>query len=232
MTRPWVLRFGRHLIDPWTATERAEVLYRDLVARGMSAERAAEVAARNAVSEQLVGATLRGERQARDQLVEIWLDPVHRWCRVGAGRGVSPEDAAHDALIAMIEGLARLRDPAKLYGWVWGLVWRVLRAHERRARPRFWSPWRPTGSVESEIDAAEREHAVRQILAALPLDDRALLTCAYVEGRSRDQIAAELEMPLGTVNRRLTRARVAFRAKAEALGLDGFEDLDVWWEQA
>jgi RNA polymerase sigma-70 factor (ECF subfamily) len=226
MIRTWVQRLGRHHVDPWTAQARAEERYQALLARGVPAARAAERAARDAVSVQLVERARAGDRGARDQLVEIWLDPVHRWCRIGAGPGVAPDDAAHDALVRLVEGLDRLRDAEALYGWVWGLVWRVLREHERRARIRAWMPAAWTRSAEQEIHAAERSEGVGRILAVLPLEDRAVLTLAYLEDHSRDQIAAALDLPLGTVNRRLTRAREAFRRRAEARGLDGDALLD------
>lgn len=225
--RGWVQRLGRHHVDPWTACARAEERQRGLIAAGVPAGRAAERAARDAVSSQLVVRARGGDAGARAQLVEIWLDPVHRWCRTGAGRGVQPDDAAHDALVRLVEGLDRVRDPDALYGWLWGLVWRVLREHERRARIRAWLPPVFAGSVEQDVHAAERSAAVGRILAALPLEDRALLTLAYVEERSRDEIALALGMPLGTVNRRLTQAREAFRKRAAARGLDGADELTL-----
>lgn len=220
MTSAWVKRLGGGLVDCESLLPSAEAHCRMLIARGASRERAEQQAARSAVSAALADLASGGSEAARAQLVEIWLDPVHRWCRMGAGPGVHPDDVAHDALLRLVEGIDRLRDKDALHAWLWGVVWRLLREHERRARLRAWIPWLAPRSLEQELCEAERTQLVRQVLAAMPLQDRELLTLAYVEERTREQIASALSLPLGTVNRKLSLAREAFRKRALARGVD------------
>ncbi len=204
---------GGDLVNVAVATARA----RDLHARGQGAERAA----RCAVSEQLV----RGheEERKRTRLMEIWQLPVVRWCRAGAGQGVVPEDAAHDALIRLSESLHRVQDPARLHGFVWGLVWRVLREHERRPSLLRWvfgSKTEVAGpSLEVQVERRDRMAAVQQVLHKLRVEDREVLWLTYAEGMRRLDVAEVLDVPIGTLNRRLTRARARFETAARRAGL-------------
>jgi RNA polymerase sigma-70 factor (ECF subfamily) len=52
---------------------------------------------------------------------------------------------------------------------------------------------------------------VDRAMRALPADDRELLYMEYGEGRSRGEIAVLLDVPVGTVDSRLHRARGLFR---------------------
>lgn len=56
---------------------------------------------------------------------------------------------------------------------------------------------------------------VRTIMAELPADFRQVLTAVAIEGRSYEDVAAALGVPMGTVRSRLFRARAAL---AERMG--------------
>lgn len=68
------------------------------------------------------------------------------------------------------------------------------------------------GSTLDALEREERDRAVRAALDAVPPDQRAVLVLVDMEGRSYDEIAAILDVPVGTVRSRVSRARLAFRA--------------------
>jgi RNA polymerase sigma-70 factor (ECF subfamily) len=72
------------------------------------------------------------------------------------------------------------------------------------------APGGPSGAMRSE----RAEHLNRAILCLKP-EQRAVLALHYYEGRSYEQIAEDLALPLGTVKNRLFRARESL---ARALG--------------
>ncbi len=56
---------------------------------------------------------------------------------------------------------------------------------------------------------------MHQALAALPEDQKQVLALAYFQGLTQSQIAAALDLPLGTVK---TRIRLAMQKLRQALG--------------
>jgi RNA polymerase sigma-70 factor (ECF subfamily) len=62
---------------------------------------------------------------------------------------------------------------------------------------------------------------VRQAMAELPLDQRRVLELAYFDGLTRQEIAQQLDAPLGTVH---TRARLALGKLRDALADAGLGD--------
>lgn len=165
-------------------------------------------------------------RAALERLFGIWQSDVHRWCRLLGGPGVCVEDAAHDTLLAVLTHLRQLSDPRRFRGWLWGVTWRTVRGHRRRAWLRRWAPgpWReeadPRPDPSQGFEASERSARVLAVLDTLPVEQRQLLWLAYAEGLTRAELSELLDLAPGTLNRRLTAARVAFERAAAAAGLD------------
>lgn len=68
-----------------------------------------------------------------------------------------------------------------------------------------------TPSLEAQVEARSTLDA----FARLPAEQRALLVLVGVEGLSYKEAAEALDLPIGTVMSRLSRARKALRALAE-----------------
>jgi len=113
-------------------------------------------------------------------------------------------------------------------GWVWMLARRVAIDLQRRAavRPRAVAPG--TGAegepgaapvdrlvAEDDVDRTLESLDVRDALERLTPKHREILALGYDEGLSQTQIAARLEIPLGTVK---TRTYHALRALKDRLG--------------
>ena len=89
-------------------------------------------------------------------------------------------------------------------------------AHEPGDRPPGQS------SVEDRLHQTEVQQVVRAGLARLTAPQRAALELAYFGGMSQSEIAAHLELPLGTVKTRIRTGMIQLRAALTALdaGLD------------
>ena len=193
-------------------------------ARSLCAERgyAVERAARCAVTEGLLA---DGGAAHHRRLVELWHPVVVRWCRAGAGPRVVAEDAAQDALVRLYEQLPRIREPRQIQSFVWGLVWRVLREHERVPAVVRWvlgtlpDVEARGASGESQLLHDERLAQVHVVLRQMALQDREMLWLVYAEGLRRREAARLLGMAEGTMNRKLTRARARFEKLARRAGM-------------
>lgn len=104
--------------------------------------------------------------------------------------------------------------------WLYGIAANVAR-HHRRGFARF-SLFRgkleretaiaaPPPAPDDEINRAQDAAAVHAALAEMPFKQREAFTLYEIEGMPGEEIAAMLEVPVGTVWRRLHDARETFK---------------------
>jgi RNA polymerase sigma-70 factor (ECF subfamily) len=123
------------------------------------------------------------------------------------------EDAAQEALIAVLRDLPSLREPRALHGWVRRIAAREAVRHAQAAR-RDWA--RAEGAEAEALPASgdpALERDVRRVLDGLAPEQRAILVLRDLEGLSEREAAALLAVERGTVKSRLSRARAAFRGR-------------------
>ncbi|MHC5024318.1 MAG: RNA polymerase sigma factor [Planctomycetota bacterium] len=129
------------------------------------------------------------------------------------------EDAVQEAFLTALVRLENLRTPAAFPGW----LRQIVRTHAMRARRRLDSSNRPIGkAVEhqpSPAHAAEAEELVRLVRRALvSLPDRLRETAElfYLNEFDHYRVADVLDIPSGTVKRRLHDARRRLRDELAA----------------
>ncbi|GAA3244793.1 RNA polymerase sigma factor [Nonomuraea helvata] len=153
---------------------------------------------------ELVRAAQRGDTMAMNELLDLLTPYVTRIC--GPIALADGPDAAQEALIAIFKGLRGLREPAALYGWARAIAVREAVRVARRSRH----------TVEFEDDLPsptdlEQAADIRDLLARLSPEHRAVLMLRDVEGLDERAAAELLKVPVGTVKSRLFRARDNFR---------------------
>jgi RNA polymerase sigma-70 factor (ECF subfamily) len=70
---------------------------------------------------------------------------------------------------------------------------------------------------DDTIEEKERRQRVQSALAELPADQHEVVALSYVEGLSHSEIAARLQLPLGTVKSRMRLAYMKIRLAVEDL---------------
>jgi RNA polymerase sigma-70 factor (ECF subfamily) len=84
-------------------------------------------------------------------------------------------------------------------------------------------------AAPDQIDAAITRWDLTSALAGLRPRDRDLLTARYLRDRSIDQIAADLDIPAGTIKSRLSAARDALRRNLQSeSGSPGPREATAW----
>jgi RNA polymerase sigma factor (sigma-70 family) len=152
-----------------------------------------------------VRAAQRGDALAMAELLDVLAPAIGRWC--GPVALQDAPDAAQEALVAVFRGLKGLREPTALYGWARTVAVReAVRVAQRAARERpVELPDVPDrGDQTLGVD-------VRDALARLAPEQRAVLMLRDLEGLDERTVGELLNMPLGTVKSRLSRARANFR---------------------
>ncbi|MDP1572487.1 MAG: sigma-70 family RNA polymerase sigma factor [Vicinamibacterales bacterium] len=138
-------------------------------------------------------------------------------------------DLAQEVFLRVFRTLHTFRGQSALRTWVYRIV-----INQARNRQRFWHRRRRKdhqsldqhlvehGDLRQPGDAdqpdrvfARKEMALRlwQALDALPFEQRTAIVLREVDGMSYEEIAFSLDVAVGTVKSRLTRARQALRAE-------------------
>ncbi|MEO8000724.1 MAG: sigma-70 family RNA polymerase sigma factor [Arenimonas sp.] len=159
-----------------------------------------------------------GERAAFDELIQHWAPPLRRYVLRMTGDGDAADDLMQEIWIAVIQGMARLREASKLRSWLFGIAHRVLtdRLRARYASPIDFDSDPPDGLSEDlhkehEQERDEARKMVESGLALMPLPEREVLTLFYLQELSLMEISSVILVPVGTVKSRLFRARNLLR---------------------
>jgi RNA polymerase sigma-70 factor (ECF subfamily) len=160
--------------------------------------------------EQLVRAAQGGDTLAMNDLLDQLTPYVGRICGpIALGNG---PDATQEALVSVFRSLRALKDPAALFGWVRAIAVReairVARQDQRQV-PADLAELPAPNDPQLLVD-------VRDTLARLTPEHRALLVLRDIEGLDEQAAAALLELPAGTAKSRLHRARASFRKAWES----------------
>ena len=125
------------------------------------------------------------------------------------------EDVAQEALLRAYRKFAELRDPSRFRAWVVRISfrlaldrWRAAKRRERRETNWASPELRPVPPSAEQIAVANQFQArLEQALEQLPDKARLVLVLSAIQGYTLEEVAAMLEIPLGTVKSRLFFAR-------------------------
>ena len=157
---------------------------------------------------------LAGDRRALDTLLRRHYSAVYGLCRRMTGNDADAADAAQDALLAIVRGLARFDGRSRFSTWVYRVTTNVcldeLRRRRRRPEPRddVAMGSTPVASVAVDTSVADRLD-VDAALRSLPPDFRAAVVLRDLCGLDYEEIATVLDIPAGTVRSRISRGRAA-----------------------
>jgi RNA polymerase sigma-70 factor (ECF subfamily) len=134
------------------------------------------------------------------------------------GRAIADDLAAETFIVAFERRSTYRPDSVRALPWLLGIAVNVL-AHQRRSEARQLRALAAAGSREAslEVEASPGSMPDRLVAGLEQLDDRdreALLLYAWAE-LTYAEIADALEIPVGTVRSRLSRARRKLREALE-----------------
>lgn len=158
-----------------------------------------------------------GERNAFDELIARWHEPIWRYLRRLADTDDTASDLSQDTWLRVLRGIANLQEPASLRPWLFGIARRVA---IDRLRRKYADPTEPDTALEElaapepDAELADEFAALETKFAALPFRDRETLALFYLRELRIDEIAALLAVPPGTVKSRLHRARRLLRKES------------------
>lgn len=147
------------------------------------------------------------------------FDFVWRSLRRLGVREADLPDAMQEVFVVVHRKLDEFEGRARITTWLFRICMNVARDRHRLAHVRreVLDEDRLASALDDREDVSvtiERKQAIAQLEAALErldFDQRAVFVLFELEGQSGDEIAATLQIPLGTVWSRLRLGREAFR---------------------
>jgi RNA polymerase sigma-70 factor (ECF subfamily) len=169
---------------------------------------------------ELLDAWRSGDRDAGDELLARYFDPVCRFFRGKIGDDV--EDLIQRTFLDCVESRDRVHDSfrAYLFATARNRLFDHLRVRHRvpeHVDLSLQSVADLGTSPPSKLARTEAEQLLVRALRELPLDQQIALELAYWEDLSGREIANVLGIAENTVRSRMSRARDALRARVEEL---------------
>ncbi len=137
---------------------------------------------------------------------------AYAWCCEPA----LADDLAQECLTRALQHSHQLRDHDRLECWLYTILNNCWREHLRRRRPEAeFDEEEYVCSSCPETDSYQQQvvDRVRAAVASLPMGQRKVVTLVDLEGFAYAEVASILEIPIGTVMSRLSRARQALQSR-------------------
>lgn len=203
--------------------------FQDLKNRSESTATGARVAGRfdGMTDEQLVHVCADGDREAFDALLHRYERPIYHLAYRLAGNHDDAHDIAAEAALRIFRSIGTFRCAITLPAWINRIVANVFydmrRRQQRHPASSLDTLTEKTGGkllaaedssrISPEVHAEENEKTriLSQAINSLPDYQRTMVTLFHNDGRTYEEIASMMQIPVGTVKSRLNRARLALR---------------------
>lgn len=161
------------------------------------------------------------DAQARSDAIVACLPRLRRYARALTGARGQADDLVHDTIARALDRWHLWREGGDLRAWLFAIMHNI---NANQARKKARAP--VTLDYDDLRDGAQADQhdrlAAREILdrvATLGEDQRAVILLVGLEGLAYEDAAKILDVPVGTVMSRLSRARARLREEAPRVRL-------------
>lgn len=174
---------------------------------------------------ELIKASINGDKFAFSEIVDRYRKLVARTVKGMLGDSVFAEDIGQEVFIKLYYSLPEFRGEAKLSTYIQRIAVN-LTLNEIKRRKRFFSMFSQKGNSEmyefevADVDSQEKREAteiVNMALMRLEPKFRIVVSMRMLQGYSTKETAEILNLPLGTVLSRLSRAQEQLKKVIEKL---------------
>ena len=159
----------------------------------------------------LVARARRGDPSAFEEIVRRHQQRVYNHAYRMLRRHEDAEDVTQEAFLKAFESLPRLRDDAALGAWICRIAANLCLSW-LRGQARVAEISRDPAALPShEPDGSDMGQQVRDAVLRLPAKYRLAVVAFYLEGRSYEEAARTIGVPVRTLKTLLYRARKLLR---------------------
>jgi len=173
---------------------------------------------------------------SEDEFLEEHARLVYNLSLRLTGNPADAEDLAQDALLRALKALPSFRGDASVSTWVYRItvntwknrvrsekrrkLWKMLPLdrlfggsddEDERSEERIPAADEP--APDAELETEETKDAVQKALMTLDEESRAVIVLRDLKDLSYQEISETLDLPVGTVKSRISRARAALKEK-------------------
>ncbi len=121
------------------------------------------------------------------------------------------EEAIQEVLVRAYFNMSKLKRLNSFFSWLLGIADHVAKEHQRKEQIQHQREIVRSFSQEAPGAELSQDYALEAAIAGLPETYRKVILLRYYGERSCDQIAHQLDMPLGSVTKTLSRAYAMLR---------------------
>lgn len=168
---------------------------------------------------ELVAACSEGVPEAFRELLRRYRKSTMTLAYQMLGNGEDAEDVAQEAFVRVFQALPKFRGESTFSTWLYRIVTNLCLGRMRRRRPTVPLEAVPEpGTAEGPGWQVAEGLLAREVLGMLPPELRVVLLLREQEGLSYREISGALDLPMGTIRSRLSKARKRFRKLWNRLG--------------
>ena len=160
-----------------------------------------------------------GDTSVFEEILLKYQDRIYNLCRYMLGNAHDAEDAAQDVFLKAYQNLNRFKPEASLLTWLYRIA--INTCIDYRRKPFFESVFKnskegdvfvvdqPSDSPSPEklYESKEIGNAIQFALGRLSEKLRTVIVLKEIEGLSYEEISEVLDVSIGTVKSRISRAR-------------------------
>ena len=171
----------------------------------------------------------QGDLSAFDELVRLYEKQVYNFAYRLAGNYDDANDIAGETFIKVFHAIETFRGDANFSTWLFRVVTNLYLDERKRSKAHMNIPLDEyidldestvtrqiedtSPSPQELLESKERGDVLQSVIQTLPDYQRAMVLLFHTQGKSYEEIAEIMGLPIGTVKSRLNRARLALRDK-------------------
>jgi len=162
---------------------------------------------------QLVKRSLNGDIESFSELVKEYRQTVYALCYHRIGDFQNAQDLVQETFLKAYLSLSQLRDPDRFSSWLYRIATNNCNMWLRKRSQKTLSLKDPdklqdtSPSIYEGYHKRELEIKIKEALSRLSENNRLVITLHYLAGRSYDEMAEFLNLPLSTVKSRVHEGR-------------------------
>ena len=181
----------------------------------------------------LIARCKQGDKDAFDSLIRSYERKVYNYAFRLCGNYDLANDVASEAFIRVYNSLGSFRGDSSFITWLFRITTNVYLDEKKRQRSRPQESLDemleldestvvrqiedPSPGPQARAEGHERTALLQKAISSLPDYQRMMIVLYHTEGRSYEEIAVTLDLPIGTVKSRLNRARLSLREQLEPM---------------